>query len=228
MRDEPRDPLLENLLEAHREVLLRSLWIHLPGQITAYDETTGLASVVPMVQDGEFEEDGVTRTVKTLPEIHDCPVAFPGSGKNRQTFPVAKGDTCLIMWCSSYIARWVVTGEIVDPGDDRRCDYADAVVLAGLSSSKIPTDAPLDAIVTHADSGVKIRLGDSSIDDTQGAVVVHAAQKTFGQALNSAITAMTTAVDPAVSALTALRTALGIDSVTGEGWDPGTTVTKAK
>lgn len=228
MRDEPRDPLLENLLEAHRDVMLQSLWLHLPGQITSYDADTGLASVVPMVQDGEIEEDGVTRTVKTLPEIHDCPVSFPGSGKNRQTFPVAVGDVCLVMWCSSSIARWVVTGQIVDPGDDRRCDYADAVVLPGLSSSKIPTDAPTDAIVIHADSGIKIQLGDSSIDDAAGAVVVHAAQKTWGQALNAAIAAMTLAADPAVSALTALQSALGIDGTTGDGWDPGTSTTKAK
>lgn len=226
MRDEPRSPQLEDLLEAHRDVMLDSLWIHLPGQITSYDSSTQTVSVQPMIQSGAIAEDGVAREIKTLPEIHDRPISFPGSGKNRQTFPIKPGDLCTVMWCSSDISSWIVTGAVGDPGSDRRCDYADAIVLPGLSHSSPPTDAPTDAIVVHADDGVEIRLGDSSTSSITDAyaVVVQSALDDFMTALAAAIAAN---VSPATVPLLSLKAQLQALH-TGQGWKANTTVVKAK
>lgn len=215
--DEPRDPDLHTLLERFREILQDGIQTIEPGRITAYDPTTQLASAQPEVQSRKVEEDG-SLTPVTRPIVHRAPVMFLGaSSKGRITWPVQVGDACTIYYCGSSIARWVALGRVVDPGDDRRHDIGDAIVAPSLhSAAAVPTDAPTDAIVLHAD---KIKAGSSSASQH---AVGDSALTVFGQALNAAIAASSTNA-PGLAALTALRSALGVNPVTGAGWGAGTT-----
>lgn len=161
--DEPRDPSLEDVLERFREVALEGLRVCLPGQITAYDATRQLASVQPLVQDRFLAEDGETLITRTLPVVHSCPVHFLGPARGRITWPVAAGDTCLILFASSSIRRWVRIGGVVDPGDDRHHDIDDAIVLVGLhDAAHVPTTAPTDAVTVHVSGSTQVRLGGPS------------------------------------------------------------------
>lgn len=223
MADEPRDPDLEAVLDLFREKLLERIRTKLPGTITAYDPATQLASAQPAIQERKLAEDGETLTAEPLPASHRCVVVFPRGSKGGLTYPVAVGDPCVILYCSSSIARYVAggastTGGQVDPGDDRHHDLSDAIVIVGgHPAGSPPTDAPTDAVVLHAAGGIKVKLGSSSASQK---AVGDSALTTFGQALNAAILAL--GVSPAAPALVALRTALGTDPVTGAGWSAGT------
>jgi hypothetical protein len=140
------------------------------------------------------------------------------STKGRLTWPVQVGDKCTIHYCSASIARWVVQGKVVDPGDDRRHDLADAIVAPSLHGGPPPTDAPTDAVVLHCD---KAKLGSSGASQH---AVGDSALTTFGAALNAAIASLgppSAANTQSLAALNALKTALGIGP-TGSGWGPGT------
>lgn len=223
--DVPRDPDLSNLLALFGEQLLDGVRVMLPGVITAYDSTSQRATVQPLIQDVRLGEQAKKET-KTIPPIHDVPVMFLGPARGRITWPVAAGDTCALFFASSSISRWVAAGGVspLDPGDTRRHDLSDAVAVVGLHSpANPPTDAPTDAVVVHSDGGIK--LGSSGASQ---AVVVQSALDHLGSALVTAIAAMLLSLDPAVSALQALQSALGTDPVTGRGWSAGTTKTKAE
>ena len=84
-------------------------------------------------------EDGTNQT-GPLPVIPSVPVCFPGSGAFRVTFPVAKGDTGLLVFCSRSIDRWLSEGGSVDPQDDRTHDLSDAVFVPGLTDFGHPID----------------------------------------------------------------------------------------
>ncbi len=216
MADEPRDPSLEDLLERFREVMLDGIRTTLPGRITAYDSTTQLASAQPEIPDRRVEEDG-SLTPVTLPVVHRAPVMFLGANsKGRITWPVQVGDACTIYYCSSYIARWVALGRIVDPGDDRRHDLADAIVAPSLHGGTPPTDAPTDALVVHADT---VKLGSSGASQH---AVGDSALTDFITALTTAMAATSAPVDaPGLHALTNLKTALQMLNG-GLGWGPRT------
>lgn len=216
--DEPRDPELLDLLERFREVLQDAIHTVEPGRITAYDSTTQLASAQPEVQSRRVEEDGSLSPV-TKPIVHRAPVMFLGSSaKGRITWPVRVGDACTIYYCSSAIARWVALGRVADPGDDRRHDLGDAIVAPSLhSAASVPTDAPTDALVLHADT---IKAGSSGASQH---AVGDSALTIFGLAINAAISATAIPNPTGSAALAALRNALGINPTTGSGWSAGTT-----
>lgn len=211
MADEPRDPDLEAVLDLFREKLLERIRTKLPGTITAYDPATQLASAQPAIQERKLAEDGETLTAEPLPASHRCVVVFPRGAKGGLTYPVAVGDPCVILYCSSSIARYVAggastTGGQVDPGDDRHHDLSDAIVIVGgHPAGAPPTDAPTDAVVLHAAAGIKVKLGSSA-----------AAQPVpRGNALVSAIDDLASAIQTAIGTGTfvnaaAVATAIGV------------------
>ncbi len=159
MSDEPRDPELENVLRMFGESILFGVRVSMPGRITAYDADLQKCSVKPLIKDARLDEKD-ERVAQSLPEVHGVPVIHFGPARGRITFPVAVGDLCLIMFCSSSIDRWLLVGGEVDPGDDRRHDLNDAVALVGLHNFKsIPTEAPTDALVLHAGLGIVVKIG---------------------------------------------------------------------
>lgn len=197
--DVPRDPSLEAILELHAELVRDSIHVMLPGKIISYDATKQSAVVQPLLKYRHLAEDGQTIVAEDLPQIHNCPVVFMGPARGRMTWPVAAGDICEIRFSSASLARWVAMapGPTVDPGDDRRHDLADAVCCVGLHSpASPPTDAPIDAIVLHADlagSGIRIKLGSSGASQSgvQGDNF-HSALNTFLAALSTFATAIST------------------------------------
>lgn len=201
--DQPRDPSLEDLLDLHGELVADRVHTMLPGKIVAYDATTQLADVQPLIRRRYLAEDGETVVTQDMPVVHSCPVVFCGPARGRITWPVAVGDTCEIRWAFASLARWVRSGGLVDPGDDRRHDPSDAVCQVGLhDGAHVPTDAPTDAIVLHASGGTTIKLGSSS---ATSAVALNSA---LAQ-LVSILSGVTAGVGSGDAAIAALQTYLG-------------------
>ena len=119
--------------------LRRSMWTALPGRVQSFDPVKQAADIEPLVHDTWEAEDGTNQT-GPLPVIPSVPVCFPGSGGWRVTFPVAKGDTGLLVFCSRSIDRWLSEGGSVDPQDDRTHDLSDAVFVPGLTDFAHPID----------------------------------------------------------------------------------------
>ena len=127
--------------------LRRSLWTALPGRVQSFDGSKQSADIEPLIHDTWEAEDRTNQT-GPLPVIPSVPVCFPGSGAFRVTFPVAKGDTGLIIFCARSIDRWLSEGGSVDPQDDRTHDLSDAVFVPGLTDFAHPIDPYKDDRMT--------------------------------------------------------------------------------
>lgn len=133
---------------AKRSATLR---VALPGRVESYDPATQKANVQPLIMESYADDLGDAQ-VERLPVVTNVPICFPGAGPYRVTFPVAVGDTVLLVFCSSSIDRWLSRGGEVDPQDARHHDISDAVAIPGLFDfAHVPTEAPTDALVLHAD-----------------------------------------------------------------------------
>lgn len=199
--DVPRDPALETVLELLGEQIVYGLRTHLPGMITTYDAAKQRATVKLLVKDGHVGESSEREAI-SLPEVSDAIVMFVGPKNGRWTYPVAKGDLCLVSFCSSSIEVWRQVGGEVDPRDDRRHDISDAVAIVGLHHfADVPTTAPLDAVVLH--SQITIKLGEPAAaqsvirgDSFRGALdTLLTALDTFAAANNSAADLQTAITD---------------------------------
>ena len=177
-------PTLAEAVDARVERFLRGLNTVDVGQVESYNDDTRRATVQLVVERATIDENG-ERVTERRPIIVEVPVVFQGSGGRRVKFPVVAGDLVVVLFCQHSIDKWLATGGIVDPGDDRHHHMSDAIALPGLDregedgdavieftssgeihvggSAALATKADIDAlktyISTHTHSGVTTGAG---------------------------------------------------------------------
>lgn len=134
--------------------MLLDLNTALPGEIQSYDKTTQTAQVKIAIDrkiDGE---------VLKYPILDDIPVIFP-RGKNFSfSFPLAKGDGCLLVFNQRNINKYRAVGSGQIPNDGRKFSISDAVVFPGfMKDSQALLPAQKDGLEIR---GKKIAIGDPS------------------------------------------------------------------
>ena len=111
---------------------LRGINTCIPGVIESFDSATQTATVIPAIKMRTFvDEHG---GYLNMPPIIRAPVVFPvGSASGfALTFPVSKGDPCLILFSQRGIDNWHEKGGIQPPEagvSNRHHDLTDAIVL---------------------------------------------------------------------------------------------------
>lgn len=155
--------------EALRRVLdsfASDLHVALPGTVRSYDAATqtaeielGVRRVLPAA-DEEQDED----TSEALPILPSVPVAWPRAGGFFLHWPMAAGDTVLVVFSESDLNAWRESGGVVDPGVALRHALSGAVCHPGLSTRANPI---ADADGTHGrignDGGVYIEFQPAEI-----------------------------------------------------------------
>jgi hypothetical protein len=150
-------PTLLQALAGAIDGKLAGVRVSLPARVTSYDAGTCKVSAQPLIRDAYIDEDG-ERATELPPIVNEVPVMFPGSGGVRFKFPIAVGDTVLLVFASSSLDRWLVRGGEVDPVHDHHHTLTDAVAIPGLQDFAHVTDAsPMIEITAN-----EIRAGGSS------------------------------------------------------------------
>lgn len=121
------------------------MWTALPGIVQSFDASKMTCSVRPaimgLVQDAQRQSEWVE-----IPLLVDCPVIFPSGGGVVLTFPVAKGDECLVVFASRCIDQWWQSGEVSQQAELRMHDLSDGFVLVGARSvPKVPAGVSTSA-----------------------------------------------------------------------------------
>ncbi|VVE41580.1 hypothetical protein PMO31116_04146 [Pandoraea morbifera] len=120
------------LLLALRSVL-SDVQTALPGIIQSFDPQAMTCSVQPAIQMRARGPDGTVTSI-ALPLLVDCPVQFPAGGNCTLTFPVKRGDECLVVFGSRCIDAWWQSGGVQEQADTRMHDLSDGFVLLGTRS----------------------------------------------------------------------------------------------
>lgn len=205
-----------SMLDVFRGSLMRDLRVAFPAQVTAYDASTQLASVKPLVAEW-FAAEGETDVEQVpLPVVPNVPVVQPGAGGFRVTFPVQVGDVVEVIVSDRSLDAWLDQGGSQAPSDLRRHHLTDAVAIPGLHDNKHPWTAPTDGATFGKDGGPLVKVTNSAVllgDGTAAQAVI------LGNAFKTALDTMLAAVQAyvaaaavpsagAAAALTAWNTAL--------------------
>ena len=160
-----RTPTLEEVLQVAMDSRLLDVHTCMPGRIESYDPATQKATVKPMIKRIELTEDAQT-IEESIPELPEVPVVFPQGGGFFLSFPIAKGDFCLVFFTESSIDTWLSEqGEEANPIDTRRHDLSDAVALVGLNPfKKALPDAHAENLVLGKSGDVQIHVKTGEID----------------------------------------------------------------
>lgn len=74
------------------------------------------------------------RELRDYPPLLQVPFVVLGGGGTSLTFPIAKGDNCLLLFCDFEIDRWWESGEAQPSNYDRKHDISDAFAIIGVHS----------------------------------------------------------------------------------------------
>lgn len=158
-----RTPTLANVLRGAIEAQLARVHVSLPGRVERYDATKQLVDVKPLLQETVTDADG-NETPESLPVICNVPVVFPGAGGFRLTFPVAIGDTVLLVFTDRSLDEWLARGGELEPAHLRRHHLSDAVALPGLHPFSAPwTGAAADGLTLGKDGGAQVKVTDVDV-----------------------------------------------------------------
>lgn len=121
------------------DALQARIWTMLPGIVQSVTVSGGVpvASVQLAIKGYDNHPDG-TRTFHDLPILPHCPIVFPRGGGYSMTFPIKKGDECMVQFASRSIDEWWQTGKGQPPYDFRKHDLSDGVCFVGLTSRAKP------------------------------------------------------------------------------------------
>lgn len=130
--DERSNPFELGVLTAVKGQL-QGTWTALPGVVESYNPDQQTVVVQPTIQAEVTAQDGSV-SLATLPLLLDCPVQFPRGGGAVITFPVAKGDECLVVFASRCIDAWWQNGGVQPQAELRMHDLSDGFAVLGFSS----------------------------------------------------------------------------------------------
>lgn len=158
------EPTLAEIVRKAIDSRLLDVHVALPCRVESYDAATQTVEVLPMVRRAITDSVGNTQH-EELPKLPNVPVIFPRSAAFSATWPIAKGDHVLVIFCSSAIGNWRESGDIADPGDLRRHDLSHAVAIPGVApdGDVLPTAA--DAAVVEVNSpATHVAIGAAASD----------------------------------------------------------------
>lgn len=146
-----------SLTDAIRQACLyhqANMHVSLPAEIIEYNFVKQKATVQPLLN--KAWADG---TETPMPVLENVPVIFPRSGGASLTFPVTKGDTCLLVFIERSTDLWLTVGGQVTPDDDRKFDLSDAVAIMGLFPfvENSQADNNDDVVLTYEGSNIRIQ-----------------------------------------------------------------------
>lgn len=130
--DTSRSPSLVEFVTNAVESYARDEYHAGPAMVTAVNGQT--VTVQPQIKKPAINPNG-SQVTEARPYIYNVPVVWPSGGRFRISFPVAVGDTGLLVYCDQSLDIWKSGGGIVDPADFRLNDINDAVFIPGLNPS---------------------------------------------------------------------------------------------
>lgn len=168
----------EDAHEAQIENRLKDLHTSLPGLIVSFDAVKQTA-VVQLVTKRVFA-DGP----QNLPLCNDVPVIFPRGGGLILTFPIKKGDECLVWFTERDFDYWFKQGTIQLPSDYLMHDLSCGICMVGVSSqpNKIANLDTEQAQLRTADGSTSVSVNPNGTITLKGNVVITGTLDTKGEA----------------------------------------------
>jgi hypothetical protein len=149
----PIPPDLRSLLTDLKKEIFYGLNCHQVGVIESFNKGLQTATVQIQVL------RNIGNTQVAYPLLTDCPVVFPSGGGAYLSFPVTKGDPCLVLFNDRDLDLWFTTGNVVGPNSARAHSLSDGIVLVGIRNKATPPPTTDFGTVTLGFGASQIQIG---------------------------------------------------------------------
>jgi hypothetical protein len=142
----------EETLRIAMGALQSRLWTALPGIVQSYNPAKMTVEVLPTINAKVRKVDGTFGSLQ-MPLLLDCPVLWQGGGGATYTFPIQKGDECLVVFASRCIDAWWSSGAALDPPEVRMHNLSDGFAIVGVRSLPRAYTPPAGKAQLQSDDG---------------------------------------------------------------------------
>lgn len=132
MKSETATPI--DVLNTLKENIFKNLRAICVGIVQEVNYSKQTLKVIPTEQFVWYKDDS-TKEVYDQPPMTNVPYMSLCGGTAGLTFPIAKGDECLLFVCDYDYNSWYLTGEKSIPEQRRRHDISDSIALVGLHNN---------------------------------------------------------------------------------------------
>ena len=213
----PQEPSLSDLLDLLKKEIMLGLSCHHVGTIQSFNSTAMTVVATVNYTKTFFKLNTSTNQYVPVqvnyPALLDCPIVVLGGGKSNLTFPIAKGDECLLLFNDRDINNWFKTGQASSPvASSRLHAFADAFALVGVKSTPNVLSAydTARAILTNGNAKVGFNLS------TNKATILNSTTS-LGTLLGNLNTALSTLSTSLNSVATALKGNPGTETAANAG-----------
>jgi hypothetical protein len=130
---------MKDLLDLFRKDLLQNLNCHHIGTIESFDAENQLATATVNYTQTYFNYDEALAVYKPVavnyPVLVDCPVICLGGGNSSLTFPIQKGDECVVLFNDRDLDNWYNGGPGSQVATPRLHSFSDGIILVGIRSN---------------------------------------------------------------------------------------------
>lgn len=165
----PSEPEIKDLLNLYRKDLFLNLNCHHIAQIQSFDPVKQIASAVVVYKKTFFNKNGVTGNYDPVlidyPVLLDCPVICLGGGNGALTFPIEKGDECVVLFNDRDIDNWFQGSSGGAVATPRLHSFSDGLIIVGLRSlaNALPNYSTDRTELRNKDGVNRVSLGTDDI-----------------------------------------------------------------
>jgi len=132
------------------------IYTAMPGIVESFDASSDTCSVQPAIKALVTSPVDGSQNWVDLPLLVDCPVYFPSGGGVTLTFPVSKGDECLVVFANRCIDAWWQSGDVQQQAVLRMHDLSDGFVYVGVRSQPNKIAVNTGAAQLRTDDGAAV------------------------------------------------------------------------
>lgn len=162
------NPTLQDVLNLLKKDILLNLNCHAIATVQSFDPVTQTLSATLNYKKTYLAPDAVTGVYSQIsvnyPILQQCPVIVLQGGIGSLTFPIAAGDTCLLLFNDRDIDDWFTSGQVGPVATPRLHAFSDAIALVGLSPLVDPIINYDPARVVLSLGTTKVAVGDSKVE----------------------------------------------------------------
>ncbi len=147
------DERINRLLQAERF----NTHVALPCVVQSFDHNKRTVECQPTIRERFIDENNRISYIN-YPVLINVPICFPQCTSGGITFPINRGDECIVLFQDGSIDNWLLKGNIQNPVEQRRHDLSDGIAIFGVnnqSKKQIPYDKSA-LILSYKNTTVKI------------------------------------------------------------------------
>ena len=146
--------------------------VALPAIVQSFNAQAQTVDVQPTIRERVILEDN-SISYQQYPLLINVPILYPQAGDYSITFPIKRGDECLVIFSDISIDNWWLYGNVQNPIEQRRHDLSDGIAIFGLKNqSKLVGQSVSNSLVIKNGNGNMISLDSSGNIYIKGNVVV--------------------------------------------------------